>query len=64
MTTVGASANRPSPTIFGIQLLRAVAATAVVAAHVRYDFIEHLALPNALPRPLEFGAMPGSICSS
>jgi len=46
---------RPSPTIFGIQLLRAVAATAVVAAHVRYDFIVHLNLPDRLPRALEWG---------
>jgi exopolysaccharide production protein ExoZ len=38
-----------SPTISGIQLLRALAATAVVATHVQYDFVHHLRLPAALP---------------
>jgi exopolysaccharide production protein ExoZ len=38
-----------SPTISGVQLLRALAATAVVATHVQYDFVHHLGLPNALP---------------
>jgi exopolysaccharide production protein ExoZ len=36
-------------TISGVQLLRAVAATAVVVTHVQYDFVHRLALPNSLP---------------
>jgi peptidoglycan/LPS O-acetylase OafA/YrhL len=38
-----------SPTLSGVQLLRVVAATAVVAAHVQFDFVHHLGLPSALP---------------
>jgi exopolysaccharide production protein ExoZ len=50
------SAAGPSrPTIFGIQLLRALAATAVVVTHVQYDFIHHLSLPDALPNALAYG---------
>ena len=44
-----------SPSILGIQLLRAVAATAVVFNHVWYDFVHHLGLPNALPKILGYG---------
>jgi len=42
--------------LFALQLLRAVAATAVVIAHVRYDFVHHLGLPRALPGVLNAGS--------
>jgi peptidoglycan/LPS O-acetylase OafA/YrhL len=41
--------------IVGIQLLRAVAATSVVIAHVHYDLIEHLSLRQVLPDLLAWG---------
>jgi exopolysaccharide production protein ExoZ len=43
-----------TPTISGIQLLRALAATAVVVSHVQYDFVHRLALPHSLPVCLSF----------
>jgi exopolysaccharide production protein ExoZ len=39
-----------SSTISGIQLLRVLAATAVVVTHVEFDFVHHLGLPNVLPQ--------------
>jgi len=51
---VGAAAV--SPNIFGIQLLRAIAAVVVTAAHVHYDFIEHLSLTGFLPDFLAWGS--------
>jgi exopolysaccharide production protein ExoZ len=45
---------RSAPAISGIQLLRALAATAVVASHVQYDFVNRQALPHALPIYLSF----------
>lgn len=44
-----------SPTIFGIQLLRGLAATAVVVSHVQWDLGKHLSLPVALPAQLGLG---------
>jgi exopolysaccharide production protein ExoZ len=43
-----------APTISGIQLLRALAATAVVVSHVQYDFVHRLAMPHSLPVYLSF----------
>jgi exopolysaccharide production protein ExoZ len=42
--------------LFALQLLRAVAATGVVIAHVRYDFLRHLGLPDGLPGMLNAGS--------
>ena len=50
-----ATAGRASPTILGIQLLRGVAATAVVISHVQWDLTNHLSLPTALPEQLSLG---------
>jgi len=50
-----AAAATLSPTLLGIQLLRAVAATAVVVTHVQWDLMKHLALPDALPPQLGIG---------
>jgi exopolysaccharide production protein ExoZ len=47
-------ATLSSSTISGIQLLRAIAATAVVVSHVQYDFVHHLTLPHVLPVYLSF----------
>jgi peptidoglycan/LPS O-acetylase OafA/YrhL len=44
-----------SPTLLGIQLLRAVAATAVVVSHVQWDLMKHLSPPGALPGQLGMG---------
>jgi exopolysaccharide production protein ExoZ len=49
-----ATAAVSTPTLSGIQLLRAIAATAVIVTHVQYDFVHHLALPNSLPIYLSF----------
>jgi peptidoglycan/LPS O-acetylase OafA/YrhL len=46
---------KSSPTILGIQLLRVVAATAVVVSHVQWDLTKHLSLPAALPVLLGLG---------
>jgi exopolysaccharide production protein ExoZ len=40
----------------GIQLLRAVAATAVVAFHIRYDIVNNIAVPGLLPAGFDLGA--------
>jgi exopolysaccharide production protein ExoZ len=50
------AASRSSPTIPGIQLLRAVAATAVVAFHVRYDIVNNVSPPGSLPASFDRGA--------
>ena len=56
MTAATLPARRPaSEKIFAVQLLRAVAATGVVIAHVRYDFLRHLGLPDGLPGVLNAG---------
>jgi peptidoglycan/LPS O-acetylase OafA/YrhL len=47
--------SKSSPTILGIQLLRVVAATAVVVSHVQWDLTKHLSLPAALPALLGLG---------
>ena len=49
-------ASQSSRTISGIQFLRAFAATAVVAFHVRYDIINNISPPGALPASLDQGA--------
>ncbi|HEV2097779.1 MAG TPA: acyltransferase [Stellaceae bacterium] len=50
-------ATRSSPALSGIQLLRAIAATAVIVAHVQYDFGHRQSLPFLLPSWLGgFGA--------
>ncbi len=49
--------SRSRPAISGIQLLRAIAATSVVVAHVQYDFVHRQSLPFLLPSSLGgFGA--------
>jgi exopolysaccharide production protein ExoZ len=45
-----------SPTIPGIQLLRAVAAAAVVAFHVQYDIVNKISPPGSLPAGFDQGA--------
>jgi exopolysaccharide production protein ExoZ len=45
-----------SDRLFALQLLRAVAAIGVVISHVRYDFLHHFGLPDALPGFLNAGA--------
>jgi exopolysaccharide production protein ExoZ len=56
MTVATLPPRRPaSEKIFAVQLLRAVAATGVVIAHVRYDFLHHLGLPERLPGVLNAG---------
>src|SRR5690349_17528728 len=53
--TQSAAAATSSPTIAGIQLLRAIAATAVVVTHVQWDLMKNLSLPAALPPQLGIG---------
>jgi exopolysaccharide production protein ExoZ len=49
--------TRSKPAISGIQLLRTIAATAVIIAHVQYDFGHRQSLPDLLPSWLGgFGA--------
>ena len=50
-----ATAGTSSPTILGIQLLRAMAATAVIISHVQWDLTNRLFLPTALPQQLSLG---------
>ena len=56
-------ASQPSPVIPGIQFLRALAATAVVAFHVQFDITNNLSMPGSLPAGLTL-APPASTCSS
>ena len=56
MTVATPAARAPAgEKIFALQLLRAVAATSVVIAHVGYDFTHKLALPDVLPWFLSVG---------
>jgi exopolysaccharide production protein ExoZ len=51
-----AAGHAASGKLFALQLLRAVAATGVVVAHVRYDLLHHFGLVTALPGFLNAGA--------
>jgi exopolysaccharide production protein ExoZ len=53
MADIGPQSN---PTIPGIQLLRAVAATAVVAFHVQFDIVNKISPPGSLPAGFDQGA--------
>ena len=46
-----------SPALPGIQYLRAVAAVAVVFAHIKYDFAVKLSAPDLLPDSFKIGGM-------
>jgi exopolysaccharide production protein ExoZ len=50
-----AARRAASGKLFSLQLLRAVAATGVVIAHVRYDLFHHFALSKVLPGVLNAG---------
>jgi peptidoglycan/LPS O-acetylase OafA/YrhL len=49
-------ASKPSPTIPAIQFLRALAATAVAASHVRFDIVFNVSPPGWLPAGFDLGA--------
>jgi len=49
-------ASQSGPTIPGIQFLRALAATAVVAFHVRSDIVNNISAPGSLPAGFDQGA--------
>jgi peptidoglycan/LPS O-acetylase OafA/YrhL len=51
-----AIASKSSPTIPAIQFLRGLAATAVVAFHVRFDIVNKISLPGSLPAGFDQGA--------
>ena len=50
------AAPQSSPTIPAIQFLRALAATAVVAFHVRFDIVTKVSIPGFLPDGFDQGA--------
>jgi len=50
------AASQSSPTIPAIQVLRALAATAVVAFHVQFDIVNKISTPGSLPAGFEVGA--------
>ena len=49
-------ASKSNPTIPAIQFLRALAATAVAASHVRFDFVNNVSPPGFLPAAFNLGA--------
>src|SRR5215467_2504234 len=49
-------ASTSNPTIPAIQFLRALAAAAVVAFHVRFDFVNNVSPPGFLPAAFNLGA--------